>query len=386
MSFHIGKILGIDYKGGCIMLKQDMKIGLALSGGGMRAAIFHLGVLKWLAEQGLLKRIHHISSVSGASIAVGLIFANNDNQWPSDVTFLSKVLPAMKRDIITKDIQWTALCRLIVSPYYWNKKANLLAHVMEKRWKITACLQDIPTLPLWTINTTAYETGKDFRISAKRMGSQYSFVQRPRFPLSHAICASAGFPVFIGPYTLKTKAYVWSDVTGSMIVRVRDETLHLWDGGVYDNMGLDPLFSFQGQNKLCPEINYLIVSNASMDKLEHKMRTIGYSFSNLKRLLAISMTQSQLLRKQEVIDFMEQNKQGLFLQIGSQTKDMLRHCDISFARKQELLHASLKESDVLRVSSYKTTLERVKKDDFERILRHGYEVAKLNSLCSGHIS
>ena len=136
------------------MLKQDMKIGLALSGGGMRAAIFHLGVLKWLAEQGLLKRIHHISSVSGASIAVGLIFANNDNQWPSDVTFLSKVLPAMKRDIITKDIQWTALCRLIVSPYYWNKKANLLAHVMEKRWKITACLQDIPTLPLWTINTT----------------------------------------------------------------------------------------------------------------------------------------------------------------------------------------------------------------------------------------
>lgn len=94
--------LGIDYKGGYIMLKQDMKIGLALSGGGMRAAIFHLGVLKWLAEQGLLKRIHHISSVSGASIAVGLIFANNDNQWPSDVTFLSKVLPAMKRDIITK--------------------------------------------------------------------------------------------------------------------------------------------------------------------------------------------------------------------------------------------------------------------------------------------
>ena len=52
MSFHIGKILGIDYKGGYIMLKQDMKIGLALSGGGMRAAIFHLGVLKWLAEQG----------------------------------------------------------------------------------------------------------------------------------------------------------------------------------------------------------------------------------------------------------------------------------------------------------------------------------------------
>ena len=30
-------------------------IGIALSGGGIRATIFHLGVLKWVAEKGVLE-------------------------------------------------------------------------------------------------------------------------------------------------------------------------------------------------------------------------------------------------------------------------------------------------------------------------------------------
>ncbi|BCX89991.1 NTE family protein (plasmid) [Methylomarinovum tepidoasis] len=44
------------------------KCGLALSGGGFRAALFHLGVLAALAERGLLSRIEVISTVSGGSI------------------------------------------------------------------------------------------------------------------------------------------------------------------------------------------------------------------------------------------------------------------------------------------------------------------------------
>ncbi len=49
------------------------KIGLALSGGGFRAAFFHLGVLARLAELGLLRRIEVVSTVSGGSI-VGAAF------------------------------------------------------------------------------------------------------------------------------------------------------------------------------------------------------------------------------------------------------------------------------------------------------------------------
>lgn len=43
-------------------------IGLALSGGGYRASLFHLGVLARLADEGLLRQVSVISTVSGGSI------------------------------------------------------------------------------------------------------------------------------------------------------------------------------------------------------------------------------------------------------------------------------------------------------------------------------
>src|SRR4051795_9273710 len=46
----------------------DEKVGLALSGGGFRAAFFHVGVLARLAELGVLPRVEVISTVSGGSI------------------------------------------------------------------------------------------------------------------------------------------------------------------------------------------------------------------------------------------------------------------------------------------------------------------------------
>ena len=47
---------------------RDGKLGLALSGGGFRAALFHVGVLAQLAEQDLLRFVSVISTVSGGSI------------------------------------------------------------------------------------------------------------------------------------------------------------------------------------------------------------------------------------------------------------------------------------------------------------------------------
>jgi predicted acylesterase/phospholipase RssA/tetratricopeptide (TPR) repeat protein len=44
------------------------KVGLALSGGGFRASLFHIGVLARLAEMDLLRRIDVLSCVSGGSI------------------------------------------------------------------------------------------------------------------------------------------------------------------------------------------------------------------------------------------------------------------------------------------------------------------------------
>ncbi len=55
------------------------KLGLALSGGGHRAAFFHIGVLARLAELGLLRPIQVISTVSGGSIVGALYYLHVKN-------------------------------------------------------------------------------------------------------------------------------------------------------------------------------------------------------------------------------------------------------------------------------------------------------------------
>lgn len=54
--------------------ERDPGLGLALSGGGFRAAFFHLGVLARLAERGLLRKVEVISTVSGGSIVGAALY------------------------------------------------------------------------------------------------------------------------------------------------------------------------------------------------------------------------------------------------------------------------------------------------------------------------
>src|SRR5690606_19460685 len=48
------------------------RLGLALSGGGLRAACFHLGLLARMADADLLRHVEVISAVSGGSIVAAL--------------------------------------------------------------------------------------------------------------------------------------------------------------------------------------------------------------------------------------------------------------------------------------------------------------------------
>lgn len=367
------------------MKKNALQIGLALSGGGMRAAVYHLGLLKCLAKHHLLAKVSHISTVSGASLCMGMIYSCNHNQWPNDEQFLYHVLPHIENEIICKDIQWTSLIRLLVEPYYWNKKPNLLANVMENKWHIYGDMQCIPAYPKWSINTTAYETGKDFRISNEYMGNKHRcFVVNPQFTISHAIAASAGFPVLIGPYKLKTKGYNWIEAEGLTSICRQDKVLHLWDGGVYDNMGLDPLFALHCDDSFTKDINYLIVSNAS-GNIEHKRRRFSFSVENLKRLLDINMDQVQTLKSTNVINHFKKNHNGIYVKIGTNITDIVNHSCIDAINKKKLIAASMKEEEVQSVADYKTSLSRMDRDSFQKIMRHSYELANCSLYCYGNI-
>src|SRR6516162_9078286 len=62
------------------------KIGLALSGGGFRASLYHLGLIRFLRDAGLLSQVSHITSVSGGSILAAHLVLNWDryNGSPSE--------------------------------------------------------------------------------------------------------------------------------------------------------------------------------------------------------------------------------------------------------------------------------------------------------------
>src|SRR3954447_22475104 len=53
-----------------------MRIGLALSGGGFRATLFHLGLVRFLRDAGILPQVTHITSVSGGSIMAAHLVLN----------------------------------------------------------------------------------------------------------------------------------------------------------------------------------------------------------------------------------------------------------------------------------------------------------------------
>jgi predicted acylesterase/phospholipase RssA len=73
--------------------KKEQPIGLTLSGGGFRATIFSFGVLYYLIERGLGKRIQYVASVSGGSVANGFVAQECD---------LSSVTPEEFRELVRR--------------------------------------------------------------------------------------------------------------------------------------------------------------------------------------------------------------------------------------------------------------------------------------------
>lgn len=100
---------------------ETKRLGLALSGGGFRAAFFHVGVLARLAELGVLAKIEVISTVSGGSIVGAayylrlrrLLHEKPDEEITGDdyVRLVSEV-DELLRDAVSKDIRG----RLLANP------------------------------------------------------------------------------------------------------------------------------------------------------------------------------------------------------------------------------------------------------------------------------
>src|SRR5210317_804304 len=72
------------------------KLGLALSGGGFRATLYHLGIVRFLRDAGVLQNVTDIASVSGGSILAAHLVLNWDRYNGDDASFGSAASEIVK--------------------------------------------------------------------------------------------------------------------------------------------------------------------------------------------------------------------------------------------------------------------------------------------------
>ena len=350
-----------------------MKIGLALSGGGIRATVFHLGVLARLARQSLLEKITFLSTVSGGSLAVALVWACSGNVWPSSGVFLQQTMSTGRHLLTTRSLERAYLKSILLSPWaLLHGRGTALARALQGCWSVRGLLSDLPDNPRWIINATCYETGKNWRIMKKRMGDYMTgYVETPQLPIAQAVAASSAVPGLVGCLKLDTGKFNWytyDDTQTPVRQSARFRTLTLWDGGVYDNLGVEALFK-PGRGYR-DGFDFLIVSDASA-LLEHDTRKIHAPL----RLLDVATDQVRSLRARSVVSHLQDNPgTGAYLKIGNTEQRIYQEAKQP-SMADRIASDSLGFTDVREAAKIGTTLRTFTKREFELLFAHGYQVA-----------
>jgi predicted acylesterase/phospholipase RssA len=290
------------------------KVGLALSGGGFRASLYHIGVLAKLAEHDLLRHVECLSCVSGGSIIGAHYYlevrnllhekADKDITQEDYLKLVARVcddfFAGVQRNIRTRiAAEWLTNLRMIFLPDYSRTlragdlyEREIFARVhdgsgKQKRWLNELLVQppDGPKdfrpkdhnwrraakAPILVLNATTLNTGHNWQFTATWMGEPpadidsevdanyrlrrmyYTEAPKPyqRMRLGHAVAASACVPGLFEPLAL---AGLYERLPENRDPKV-GPTVRLVDGGVHDNQGTSALLE-QG-------CSVLLVSDAS---------------------------------------------------------------------------------------------------------------------------
>jgi predicted acylesterase/phospholipase RssA len=224
------------------------KIGLALSGGGFRATLYHLGLVRFLRDADLLHQVTHITSVSGGSIMAAHLVLNWDRYTGSPQEFDRAA--AQLLDFIRMDVRNRILRRYPLGLFLrWPRlllglsnrqltRTGLLESQYEKHLYGDKSLLELPESPELHILTTNLSEGclcsfgRDglWMMQQKAGRSQIVRVRVGLMTVSMAVAASSAFPGFFPPLEL----------TGREVGARGGEfgQQAYTDGAVFDNLGV----------------------------------------------------------------------------------------------------------------------------------------------------
>lgn len=220
-------------------------IGLALSGGGFRATLFHCGVLWRLNELGYLPKLTRISGVSGGSITAGRLAIRWGALKFSNGTagkLLDEVILPLRK-FCERSIDAPSILEGVLLP--GKRTSDVLREAYEEHLVGAATLQDLPDAPRFVFNSTNLSTGVDFRFSKPYAGDwRIGLIRSPRFSIALAVAASSAFPPFLSPVVIDTDPRAFEKTEGADLYDVvaYRERLILTDGGAYDNLGLETIW------------------------------------------------------------------------------------------------------------------------------------------------
>lgn len=256
---------------------QNPSFALCVSGGGLRATLFHLGFIKALRAyeiegESALGHVSEIYSVSGGSILAAHLIKNWDKYTGSDEEFA-----AVEKEIIVfagcnvRDRvirRWLLSCLFVLPRLLGRDRGYWLQREYQKK----ECLGETTfgdcyamgaaTLPpKLHILATSFKTGElcsfspdQFAVTRRIAANPSACAPGGHLKLSYAVAASSAFPPLFPPLKLT------EDMLGNPDSDEFRVPLYLSDGGVFDNLGFEGFRSNPTPRARQP--NALIISNA----------------------------------------------------------------------------------------------------------------------------
>lgn len=249
---------------------DELFICLTFSGGGTRAAALAFGVLQKLRAtsiirggqtRSLLEEVDCISSVSGGSFTAAYYALYGDRVFED---FYERFLTRnIERALVLRTLHPANLYSLMAPFFGRSEIAEGLYHDSLFGEATYASLIERRRRPFLIVNATNMGTGARFEFTQE----QFDFIgsDLAHFRIARAVAASSAFPVLLTPVTIinygaprefsmplriygaleerevNPRRYRWARDIADYLDKARRPFVHLLDGGLADNIGLEPL-------------------------------------------------------------------------------------------------------------------------------------------------